>query len=94
MQHKVARRSSPWLAGPFRADSGGGNSPRVNPELCFIGRFGPRIYVLEMSKLQVRWLLAKIAFRPQRTTLSTCFQQPTSQTRNLDPILQLLNSFP
>jgi hypothetical protein len=47
MQHKVASRSLPWLAGPFRADSGGKftqGKPRLNPGLCFVGRFGPRIY--------------------------------------------------
>jgi hypothetical protein len=29
--------------GPFRANSGGGNQPRVNPGLCSFGQFGPRI---------------------------------------------------
>ena len=39
----IARQSSPNLKGPFRAHSGGGNQPRVNPGLCFFGHFGPWI---------------------------------------------------
>ena len=37
--------SEPILAmpgGPFRAHTGG-EFPRVNPGLCFLGRFGPRM---------------------------------------------------
>ena len=38
----VWNRFSPHLAAPFRANSGG-ELPRVNPGLCFLGHFGPRI---------------------------------------------------
>jgi hypothetical protein len=71
---QVASRFSPCLTCPFRADSGGGNSPRVNPGLCFAGRFGPRIY--KIWKYPNRRVLTKtkIGFWPQRTTLNTCFQ--------------------
>jgi hypothetical protein len=44
MQHKVASRFSPSLAGPFRADSGGGNHP--------VNQGKPGVWGLDISALK------------------------------------------
>src|SRR6202030_1509401 len=40
---KVRSRFLAVPDGPFRANSVGGELPRVNPGLCFLGHFGPWI---------------------------------------------------
>ena len=62
--------SEPILAvpnGPFRANSGGGEFPRVNPGLCFLGHFGPRIGNVQTPSgrlsttqaIAIRWMQKK-----------------------------------
>jgi hypothetical protein len=74
---KVASRSSPCLAGPFRADSGWGKFTQGKPWAMLYWPLRAKDLTsgnLGMFETQGPMAMTKIAFWPQRTTLNTDFQ--------------------